>query len=506
MNAPALLCKKTPNGVFTTEARARVLLDLLEEENRLMAARVNSRIDGKEDVKKSDLTVRETAKESICKHYEIDVRTLHRWCKLNKDGQSLEPKPRSGRPKVVTSPVKKRICEAFNDGNGTSIRGTTSALKKRRLAMPDGTPYRTTYRTKRDGVDEGSLQPESKRVRLSPSVATVARVIAEGKTMGVKKRPALTAENKLTRYKFAVAELAKTDEDRNDNTVVIDEAWITLEHRGTGRIVEHPKGPKLKASQKIRQVKSKRHPAKVMVIAVLARPKILNKETAGKNEPARFDAEQNGKVAIMRVVEERALKRNVFKVVNGVKTLVKDKTRDTKVVSVTIDGARYKDFLTRPGGVFDKIREYFGENVTVRFQEDGAPGHGYNNRNKRKPTQVHEEMTAIADQRNIDVYKQPHNSPETNPLDLGIWFSIQAAVKHMDIDEDADRNDDGYLESLIWKATKKAWEELESRTIWNCWMVKDEILKEIRRSRGEPIISEPHSGIRERWGTHKLNE
>jgi len=50
---------------------------------------------------------------------------------------------------------------------------------------------------------------------------------------------------------------------------------------------------------------------------------------------------------------------------------------------------------------------------------------------------------------------------------------------------------------------KQAWNETEPRTIWNCWMVKDEILKELRRTRGEVIASEPHSGIRKRWGTYE---
>lgn len=506
VNAVPLFCKSGPLAQFTPAAKATVLLDLAAEESRLLRARVAAQTNNKELVMKSDLFVREEAKRNISNYYNIGIRTLERWSARQKNGETLEPKPKSGRPPVINSPLKKRICEVFNEANGRSINATTNVLKRQRLQMADNSPYRTTYNKKRDLAENEPDRPEIKRTRSSPSMSSVARVIAEGKTWSIKKRPALTAENKQARYKFAKEELQKTDEERNDNIVCIDEAWITLDRSGTGRVVDHPKGPKLRANQRIQKVKSKRHPAKIMVMAVVGRPKLRNKRTASKNEPAIFDSEQNGKIALVRVVEERPFKRNVYETINGVKTLKKDKTKDTKVVSVTIDGERYKHFLTRENGVFDKIRAYFGEDVIVRFQEDGAPGHGYNNRNKRQPTKVHDELVAIAEEKGILVTKQPHNSPETNPLDLGIWNAIQSNVRRIAMVEDPDRKDDGYLESLLWKATKQAWDELEPRTIWNCWMVKDEILKTIRQTRGEAIVSEPHAKIRKRWGTFENDD
>jgi len=358
-------------------------------------------------------------------------------------------------------------------------------IKSQTIPLKDGELYESSYKGNK---------------RTSPSKSSVANVLSTGTIYSIKARPRLTQENKLVRYKFAKAELRLSDAQRNDCATAIDEAYFTLEKKGTGSVVLHPNGPSLKHLTRIREVKSKRHPDKIMVIAVIACPKMLNPLTAGVNdEVARFDPEMNGKVALVRCVEEVKRKRKTYKKVNGVKTLSHD-AGETKVVSCTLDGARYRDFLIKDGGILSKVRSYFGPDVEVRFQEDGAPGHGYNNKGGRIPTKTHDEMTAVAEAKRIKVFKQPHNSPELNPLDLGIWFSLQAKVRYVEIPE-IDHNS-GFVESKIWEAVKIAWDELESRTIWNCWMVKDEILKEIKTSKGEPIVKEPHSGVRTRWGTH----
>jgi hypothetical protein len=382
--------------------------------------------------------------------------------------------------------VKNKIIEARNSQNGKSDRAIVSSLKTTELKTKNGKVYETSYNGKK---------------RNSPSKTSVRRVIKEGKQLSVKKRPKLNAHNKRVRYEFAQRELALTDEERNNNVVAVDECWFTLERRGKGTLVEHPKGPKIKKNQRVQLVKSKRHPPKILVLAAISRPKILNQESAGEREPARFDPVQNGKIAIVRCVEEVRYKRKVYETINGAKVLKHDKG-DAKLVSCTIDAAKYKDFLTRDGGVFKQVRQYFGEGVKVRFQEDGAPGHGHNNRNQREPTIIHDEMVQMGKEMDIEVFKQPHNSPDSNPLDLGIWFALQSKVRQIEIDE-PDRVDDAYTESQIWAAVKQAWQELASRTIWNCWMVKDEILKEFRRTRGQSVVLEPHTGVRKRWGTYE---
>jgi len=483
--ATKFLFRESAAAQFKADAKNHVLNDLSDEEMRRLRMAVQENANNGKLTRTSDLAVRQGAKKDIAEYYGISLRTLDYWSKQRR-GSGVEPKPKSGRKKMIDSPIKHKICEVRNQDNGKSERAVASTLKTQTLTNKSGASYETSYKG---------------RKKASPSKSSIRRVIAEGRQFSVKKRPLLNSHNKLVRFKYATNELKLSDSERNNHTVAVDECWFTMERRGTGKLVEHPKGPKITAAAKIRQVKSKRHPPKILVLAAISRPKMVNMTTAGQNEPAEFDPHLNGKVALVRCVEEVKYKRKVYETVNGEKVL-KHNAGDTKLVSCTIDAQRYKDFLCRDGGVFSKIQSYYGSDVTVRFQEDGAPGHGYNNRNNRAPTAIHEEMVLDAKNRSIEVFKQPHNSPETNPLDLGIWFALQSKVRQLDIKE-PDRPDDSYTESQIWAAVKQAWEQLEPRTIWNCWMVKDEILKELRTSRGQPIVSEPHSGIRKRWGTYE---
>lgn len=160
----------------------------------------------------------------------------------------------------------------------------------------------------------------------------------------------------------------------------------------------------------------------------------------------------------------------------------------------------YKDFLTQDGGVFDKIRQYFGPETIVRFQEDGAPGHGYDNRNQGRPTKVHDELDMIAKERFIDIFKQPANSPDFNPLDLGIWHSLQKKVREVSFPTPSYANE-RLIEYLLWEAVKNAWDNLLPHTIFNCWMAKDEMLKESIKEGGGHVTKEVHAGIRQRYGT-----
>jgi hypothetical protein len=331
---------------------------------------------------------------------------------------------------------------ALNENHGQSVRGAARCLKRQRLASSTGKGYITRYKG---------------RERTSPSRGTVQNVKDECQRFAIRVRPTLNKENQVVRLKFAQDELAMTDAARNENVAAIDEAWVTLDKRGTGTMCLHPEQPLSVNPKKIRHTRNKNHVPKVMIIAVIACPTMLNKATACATEPARFHAVQNGKVALFRCVEEQAYKRVVKDKVTG---QIKHDVGDPKVVSVTMDGPRYADFLTKTGGVFDKLREYYGPDVEIRMQEDGAPGHGYNNKAGRKPTAPHESMTKIGLERKIRVFKQPHNAPELNPLDLGIWYAIQSRVKHMVVNQ-SERGDDSYTESQIWKAVKQAWEDLE---------------------------------------------
>lgn len=481
------LCRRNlKSAEFLTEAKHRVLNDILSEELRLTRELLTSNGNSSNI---SSASICAQAKRSIAEYYGITVRTINNWIEYNKTRPTLSAKHRSGRPNMISHDLKRRICEIFNEESGNTIQTTTETISRQRVTALDGTPYRTTYK-------DGDF------VSHSPSSTSIWRVINEGKKRTIRPRPKMRLENMLVRYNFARTEMAKSDEERNDNIVAIDEAYFTLQNRGTGVLIEHPDGPRLRESQLIRQVKSKRHFPKIMVIAVIARPKILNRDTASSDEPAVFDPVHNGKVALVRCVTESVWKKNTYKTLEDGTKVIKRAAGAPRYVSCTLNGARYKEFLVRKNGIFDKIREYFGPNVCVRLQEDGAPGHGYNNRKQRTPTKVHDSMVAEADLRKIHVFKQPHNSPETNPLDLGIWHSLQSKVRAIVI-PDPERVDDTWIEAMMWKACQQAWEELEPHKIWNCWMAREEILKKLKSKKGRPIAKVPHAKVRQRWGTYE---
>ncbi len=466
-------------------ARHHIVVQTHQYTNELLASLMQRKCVTLSPLKKGNLKTKAKAVKEVAEYYGVGERTLWRW--IGQD--SLETKPRSGRKKVVTPALKRLIVDTANERNGQSAAMTTEQVKVKLSKRPRlAAEYKTTYKGK---------------TRKNPCKTTVKEVLREGKKRKVAVRPELTSENKKVRLNFAKQQLRLSDSDRNDHVAALDECYVCITKRGSGELTIHPNGSPLTQKQLRRSVKSKRHGVKILVLAAVARPRLLNPETAGKNgERAKFCEVQNGKVALIRCVEEVAYKKKVTKMNDkGEKVIIHEKG-DKRVVSVTIDSERYFHFMTMEDGVLDKIQDYFGPDVEVRLQEDGAPGHGYNNKANRAPNATHDKLAEVAKSAGITIFKQPHNSPELNPLDLGIWHSLQSKVKRMDLPA-SKGYDDTYIESCMWEAVKKAWAELEPRTIWNCWMEKDEILKMLEANKGDSISKEPHTGIRTRWGTHE---
>lgn len=81
---------------------------------------------------------------------------------------------------------------------------------------------------------------------------------------------------------------------------------------GTGTLVDHPKGPKVTSRDLVYETASKRHPPKIMVLAVVCRPSMLNFDAAGPNTPAVFDESRDGKIALMRCAVKQEYKRTVY--------------------------------------------------------------------------------------------------------------------------------------------------------------------------------------------------
>lgn len=162
------------------------------------------------------------------------------------------------------------------------------------------------------------------------------------------------------------------------------------------------------------------------------------------NGKVTIDLAQDGKVALFRIRGMHKRKKRRRNSHGNFIPLDKD---EPVYCNITIDGEVYKEIMTMKGGGLDMIREYnnnskinrtkesvkvllvdmdkieaerkrrkvlknvvdtvealagaegvdiVAEDAGVRVQEDGAPGHGFNNRHGGKSTLPHDEMVAEA--------------------------------------------------------------------------------------------------------------
>ncbi len=80
------------------------------------------------------------------------------------------------------------------------------------------------------------------------------------------------------------------------------------------------------------------------------------------------------------------------------------------------------DVMPRIGAAIRQKMNWVPENETIILVMDNAGGH--------ETVEAIEQYTrTLLDNYNIEIIHQPARSPDTNPLDLGVWRSIQSSVK-----------------------------------------------------------------------------
>ncbi len=80
------------------------------------------------------------------------------------------------------------------------------------------------------------------------------------------------------------------------------------------------------------------------------------------------------------------------------------------------------DVMPLIGAAIRQKMNWVPENETIILVMDNTGGHG--------TVEATEQCTRnLLDNYNIEIKHQPPRSPETNPLDLGVWRSIQSSVK-----------------------------------------------------------------------------
>jgi hypothetical protein len=468
-----------PKAEIVDSARLDVIYDIDFENSRLVAEAAN-KTNGSTKAQKHFW---ERAQEKVAKYYKVSVATLKDMRKNLKDNGSPKKKIRSGRPRVYGKEATPIIIKALKQGNG---RTADQAVK----LLEEDFPLQTTT------VYKG-------HVRHSPSLGTVARVMLESKKVNVARRPFLSFECMQVRFTFSKMIVSCYMANPHRAEAHLDEAYITLAFGGTGIVYDHPLCP-LREAEKVHLLRSSTHATQIMVLIVIARPKLLNPDTAGaqgKGKPARFDEEQNGKVAIFRIVDqvERQRKRSI-KDAEGRTIHIKEKG-DLFFKPATLNAVKYETLMTRPGGILDEVRKYFGDDVLVTLQEDGAPPHGKITRNTAELVGTHERLECAAKELSIDLVRQPPNSPELNACDLGVWRSLKSKVKAKNL-LDISWKHVHEAQDRLWAAIREAWDDVESKSIFNVFEVRTEIARQLVANEGGVLVKEPHSDIRKKWGTY----
>jgi hypothetical protein len=421
------------------------------------------------------------AEQNVANYYHVSVATVINMRRTKAEKGSPTKKTRPGRPKVYGDDAKVRILHALNSENGRTIEQAKTLLE--------------------EGGTFGTTTTYHGHVRHSPGHSTIGLVRQEGKKIGVPRRPVLTELCMRVRLGFSQELLLCLQLDPHRPEVHLDEAYISVKFGGTGVLIDHQLSPVLE-SAKIKYLRSRTHPTQIMVLIAIAKPRLLNPlaaGTQGTGEAARFDPKQNGKVAIFRIVDEFVRTKKWSKTDEDGVTRSHE-VGDVYVEPAMLNSTKYRNLMTQPDGILEKIRGYYGPDVKVTLQEDGAPPHGRITRKTISSIGTHEELVAEAKTRFIDLVRQPPNSPELNACDLGVWRSLQSRVKAMNLNDESWKDTHGAQERL-WASIQHAWEETQPQIIFNIFEVRNEIARELAENQGGAIVREHHVGVRKKWGT-----
>lgn len=489
-------------------------------------------------------------------HYNISEKSLYRQVGYSKTRPTLGALPRPGRPRQADiSPTKTTYTalKAASDETGGRLSNTKLA-KKLKGKTPN---WKTTY-TKHD-----KRTGKKKKVRKShPSRQTIERWQKEGTIQFERMRviPQLSAEAVAERKEFTAnhKDRPRFLDAHLDESVVRYDVENLAHGRGIMSICPAQKSDdgtdyesNLAAEFEKRIVRNADHdhPAQVLIFGAITQPQPRVMEA-----PLDFAEAKHPVLCVFNVKGQR--KRVVMRtgkdgVVRGPGTEHEFTTKP-----ITINGIVYRELIAGEGGlldcieqreaggdVADRIKEFFipikkddtvdteelerrhQERVAKQnaratrktrpvsmflshIQEDGAPGHGYNNRAKspdKRETDMHKSLREYCESRGYTLYKQPRLSPDTNALDVGAWCMWKRRV--MDQSHKIklpDSYDKSQTERQLWDVLKEEVAKTEPAKFFNIFEQQRANVAAIAAVGGRELKVQPHTGIREKWGTYSV--
>jgi hypothetical protein len=418
----------------------------------------------------------------------------------------LAPKKRSGRNGFSATPEFQTEVKQVN----AKHRGASCRVQAAQLQQRCGDTYRD------EPVDH-------------PSKGTLLRAkrLAAVRTMQTKVRPKITKKMYGPRVDCAKHIKAEIEAGRDIYNVDNDEKYFTVPQLLKADVYpdENIEEGELKKLM-FPVMGHKSHPTKIMVYAQVCKP-ILNEDYTEPWISADQPGNQwktDGKVYIARCTDDVQRQRgkklrdsdgNIVKEqrwnpeTNRMNTfeVYEVEAGDWEEQDTSMNGAMYADVHVYRGG-FEATREYntkAGNRGWIEEQEDGAPGHGFNNKAAGvngmpgKATLTHEEMEKVGrDKYKIRMYKQSAHSPELNRLDLGVWSCLAAAVRRRYREFIDDFESLAACQDALWEVIQDEWRKMDPAKLYSISEHKYDIAKQVIRAGGKPILKECHAGARKR--------
>ena len=144
------------------------------------------------------------------------------------------------------------------------------------------------------------------------------------------------------------------------------------------------------------------------------------------------------------------------------------------------------------------------DKIEPRLKEDGAPGHGFNNRAVAEngthgtPNDTHDKIAAEAAKKLIDLWKQPSRSPELNKLDLGVWYHLWTKVlSHFAEFLDAMQPEKAQLNRL-WEIIEDEFWKIDPAMLLSISEHELDVARKVIEREGRHLLKEPHAEARKR--------
>jgi hypothetical protein len=497
---------------LTVVAKQNIVMDFYEEDKRLSAEKQLPTRENKERHRKrtrrssSSVGLEEEEERPgqpkgpyllVAEHYGVAKQTVYDIIKHAREESKLDNAERPGAPVLMTQEVRNVVVQTFNACNGRiTIKGLAKKLQGK-----------VNWKSSRKG-----------KILTAPSTATISRLMNDPTIHIGVLRVVPTLNEKAIEERKAFPAIARLLND--DFLCTHDEAYVQVRVL-KGRMIMDLSLQLNEQDEAIpmpvEQDGGGQAAPKIFLFGSYSKPRVVR--ILGK---LYFDPDFDGRVALFRIRGVRARK---------VKRLDKQKG-DPIFENVTINGARYKQIFEMTDGFFDYIDMYFDPSrrphdystakvlsldleeelesqpqaegplprTRVWCQEDGAPGHGYDNIHN-KGTVIHQELVQNAALRGVKLFKQPRHSPEMNAMDLGGWRMLKRAVENRSDEVPYfDGRNSGVIEAKIWEIAKDEWlNNYDPMKVFLIFEQRRILMDEMERANGGNITVEPHTGLRKKF-------